>query len=65
MEIRERNGHTLAMKIVNTDKATMQSMILENVESALMILTDEHSAYVGLDYLFLAHETVNHVAGEY
>ena len=65
MGIRERNGRTLAMKIVNTDKATMQSMILANVESASVILTDEHSAYVGLGDVFLAHETVNHIAGEY
>jgi len=65
MGIRERNGRTLAMKIVNTDKATMQSMILENVETASVILTDEHSAYVGLGDVFLAHETVNHIAGEY
>ena len=63
--IRERNGRTLAMTVVNTDKGTLQGAVLENVETASVILTDEHSAYVGLGDVFLAHETVNHSAGEY
>ena len=40
-------------------------MVIANVETASVILTDEHSAYVGLGDVFLAHETVNHGAGEY
>jgi len=28
-------------------------------------MTDEHSAYVGLDGIFYKHETVSHVGGEY
>jgi transposase-like protein len=63
--IRERNGRTLAMTVVNTDKGTLQGAVLQNVETASVILTDEHSAYVGLGDVFLAHETVNHGAGEY
>jgi transposase-like protein len=63
--IRERNGRTLAMTVVNTDKGTLQGAVLENVETASVILTDEHSAYVGLGDVFLAHETVNHSTGEY
>jgi transposase-like protein len=63
--LRERNGRTLAMTVVNTDKGTLQGAVLENVEAASVILTDEHSAYVGLGDVFLAHETVNHGAGEY
>jgi transposase-like protein len=63
--LRERNGRTLAMTVVNTDKATLQGTVIANVETASVILTDEHSAYVGLGDVFLAHETVNHGAGEY
>jgi transposase-like protein len=65
MGLRERGGRTVAMTVANTDKATLQGVIIANVEATSVILTDEHKGYIGIGDTFLAHETVNHGAGEY
>jgi transposase-like protein len=65
MGLRERGGRTVAMTIKNTDKETIQNAIFDNVEIGSTLMTDEHSAYVGLDGIFYKHETVSHIGGEY
>jgi transposase-like protein len=65
MGLRERGGRTVAMPMEKTDAASVQSAIRENVEPGSAIFTDESGCYVGLDGLFLRHESVNHRAGEY
>ena len=63
--IRERGGRTRAIVVASTDRATLQGLVLANVDTDSVIMTDEHSGYAGLGKSFLAHETMNHVAGEY
>jgi transposase-like protein len=63
--LRERGGRTIAMTVPNTDKETIQTAIMDNVEVGSLLLTDEATAYSGMAGLFFDHETVNHSAGEY
>jgi transposase-like protein len=65
MGIRERGGRTIAMPVENIDRETLQNAIYDNVELGSTVMTDEHSAYSGLDGVFFKHETVNHLGGEY
>jgi transposase-like protein len=63
--MRERNGRTVAKPVARTDKATIQTAIIRQVESGSTINTDEAGAYEGLASLWFNHETVNHKAGEF
>jgi transposase-like protein len=63
--LRERGGRTIAVTVANTDKETIQTAIMDNVEVGSTLLTDEATAYTGMAGLFFDHETVNHSAGEY
>src|SRR5271157_856341 len=65
MGLRERGGRTAAMTVENTDRETLQNAIFDNVEIGSTLMTDEHSAYAGLNGVFFKHETVNHLSGEY
>ncbi len=65
MGIRERGGRIIAMPVENTDKEQLQGAILAHVEVGSVVMSDEHSAYSGLNGLFYRHEKVNHSAGEY
>lgn len=53
------------MTVPNTDKETIQTAIMDNVEVGSLLLTDEATAYAGMAGLFFDHATVNHSAGEY
>jgi transposase-like protein len=63
--MRERGGRTRAMTIVNTTANTVQTLIHAHIEVGSALLTDEATAYNGLDGLFYRHDTVNHSVGEY
>lgn len=65
MGLRQRSGQTIAFPVDNTDKATLQGAVLEHVEVGSQVMTDEASAYEGMNGLFFYHATVNHSAGEY
>jgi transposase-like protein len=65
MGLRERGGKTIAMTVENTDRETLQNAIFDNVETGATLMTDEHSAYTGLNGFYFQHETVNHLGGEY
>ncbi len=60
MKDRETNTIT-AQPVKNTDRATLQTFVKENVTGDARIYTDEHSGYEGL----LNHEVVKHSAKEY
>jgi len=62
--MRERGGRTVAKPVARTDKATIQTAIIRQVEAGSIINTDEAGAYEGLAFRF-NHETVNHKAGEF
>jgi transposase-like protein len=63
--MRERGGRTIAMTVANTEKETIQTAIMDNVEVGSLLLTDEAPSYAGMAGLFFDHEAVNHSAGEY
>lgn len=63
--MRERDGRTIAKPVARTDKATIQTAIIRQVEAGSTINTDEAGAYEGLGSLWFNHETVNHKAGEF
>jgi transposase-like protein len=63
--LRERGGRTVAMTVKNTSRDTLQDAVYDNVELGSAIMTDEHTAYVGLDGPFFKHQSVNHMGGEY
>jgi transposase-like protein len=65
MGLRERGGRTIAMKVENTDRETLQNAIYDNVQLGSTLMTDEAAAYNGLNGVFFKHETVNHLGGEY
>ncbi|MGH6839044.1 MAG: IS1595 family transposase [Methylocella sp.] len=63
--MRERDGRTIAKPVTRTDKATIQTAIIRQVEAGSTINTDEAGAYEGLGSLWFNHETVDHKAGEF
>ena len=63
--LRERGGRTIAMKVKNTDKVTLQAAVRGNVAPGSIIMTDEALGYVGLDGVAYEHYAVQHSAGEY
>jgi transposase-like protein len=62
--MRQRGGRTKAKAVKSVDANTLQTYVLENVESGSALHTDEHSGYQGLGFTY-SHETVVHSAGEY
>jgi transposase-like protein len=46
--LRERGGRTRAVVVSGTDRATLQAAIRANVATGSSLMTDEHSAYAGL-----------------
>ncbi len=63
--MRERGGRVVAMPVARSDKATIQTTIIRQVETGSTINTDEAGAYDGLHAVAFEHETVNHKAGEF
>ena len=64
--MRERGGKVKGMKIENTQKDTLQRVVLKNVDRDATICTDEFSGYVGLDSKWgFEHKRVKHSAKEY
>lgn len=63
--MKERGGHTKAMKLASTDAQTIQDIIVQNVAVGSTLHTDEAGAYRDMGGLFFNHATVNHSQGEY
>lgn len=61
----ERGGKSKAFHVGNADKATVAKIVMDNVDPASRLHTDESRLYAGADERFAAHETVKHTAGEY
>ena len=67
----DRNGNEVPMSYVRaiivckTDKATLQPIIGQFVEEGSLVITDELSAYKGLEQLGYKHSVVAHGAEEY
>ena len=61
--VKDRATNRVSAAVVEgTDAQTLQSFIVEHVDGAAQVFTDEHGGYVGMVF---DHERVNHGAGEY
>ncbi len=60
--IRERQGRTKLLPIVETTQSVLRGAIQAHVEPNTLVYTDDHGGYRGLPY---PHETVRHSAKEY
>ena len=56
----ERDGNVQAKKVTDISNKTLQNNIRENVDTSAQIMTDEWTAYQGLDQEFTNHGVVNH-----
>ena len=64
MGFQERGGELRTMHIQRENAKTVHALVRGNVEKGATLLTDEATAYLGLDGDYM-HHTVNHSAGEY
>jgi len=60
----ERGGRSMTAVVLNASKATLQSIIRQNVESGSTINTDEWRSYIGLGDAY-NHWVVKHKSGQY
>ncbi len=61
----ERGGKARVFHVAVADKATVSRIVLENVDPATRLHTDESRLYTGAADVFASHETVKHSAKEY
>ena len=61
----ERGGRAKVFHVAVADKATVSRLVIENVDKASRLHTDESRLYTGASDVFASHETVKHSAGEY
>lgn len=60
MTLIERDGDVRTVKLPNTKRGTLQTVVRMNVCEAAHIMTDSHTGYPGLKKHFRMHDTVNH-----
>ncbi len=65
MVLVERDGSAHAFPVDLVDGKPLKGQIAVNVAKEAIVMTDEFSAYSGLDSQVARHETVNHSAGQY
>lgn len=61
----ERGGKAKVFHVGVADKATVSRLVMENVDKASRLHTDESRLYTGAVDVFASHETVNHSKKEY
>ncbi len=61
----ERGGNVRSFHVASADKETVANIVMQNVDPASRLHTDESRLYVGADEVFASHETVKHSAKEY
>jgi transposase-like protein len=60
----ERSGKIRASVIAGTDSATLEGLVLQNVQAGATVFTDEYSCYRHLS-AFFGHSFVRHTVGEH
>ena len=63
--VRDQHGEVRATPIADTRSETLQGFISANVPQGASVVTDQFSAYHGLNERGYVHHTVNHSIGEY
>ncbi|MGA7720924.1 MAG: IS1595 family transposase [Ignavibacteriaceae bacterium] len=61
----ERQGEVRTMPVEKVNSQTLKGIIRQNVSTDSTLMTDEWTAYNGLNNEFLKHEVVNHGRKEY
>jgi len=61
----ERGGSVRSFHVENADKATVASIVTQNIARESRLHTDESRLYRGADGYFASHETVKHARKEY
>ena len=61
----ERGGEVRSFHVENADKATVNTIVAENIAKEAQVHTDESRIYSDVKKNFAGHETVCHSAGEY
>ena len=61
----ERGGKVRSFHVDRADKATVASIVVENISKDATLHTDESRLYTGADAHVKAHESVHHASGEY
>jgi transposase len=61
----EKNGTIIAYVINEVNKQTLAPIILESIEPASTVVTDNFAGYKGLDKFFKKHVVINHAKQEY
>jgi transposase-like protein len=65
MALIDRDGEARTFHVPDTEKETLQSKVLENVEGTARIVTDDWAGYRGIGEHFAGHHVVRHSTGEY
>lgn len=61
----EREGHVRSYHVANVTAAKLRPLIVQKVDRASHLMTDESAVYTRLGREFNGHSTVNHSKGEY
>ena len=61
----ERGGNVRSFHVANVTGNTLRSIVVQNVDRASYLMTDEHKGYVGVGKEFRGHFAVSHSTGEY
>ncbi len=61
----QRGGNVRSFHVENADKATVASIVVQNVAQEAKLYTDESRLYLGADAHVSEHESVKHSAKEY
>ena len=61
----ERGGRVVCRKVESVNKGTLISFLVDNVQAASVIVTDEHAGYWTLPTQGFTHQTCNHAAKQY
>jgi transposase-like protein len=61
----ERGGNVILIPLQNTEGATMLPIIFNNIEKSATVITDGHTAYKNLGWIYSTHGAVIHSKGEY
>lgn len=63
--MKERGGRMIGRVVNTTGARSLQRVIGEHVEKETMLMTDEHSSYIGVPKKGYGHGVINHSRGQY
>jgi len=61
----ERDGPSRSFHVARVTGPTLRGVLVQNVDRASILMTDEHSGYIKVGEEYRLHASVKHIAGEY